>query len=146
MQTGTGHSARVVTLASGSVDEAVAAARTVSYNLATWRMGALLHASNNVVFGTNTLVAKVTRNEAAARTEYALSRHASENGAPTLAPVIAPAGVGDFTVVVWPRAWPHESTSGTDAARALHQLLPMLACSGRSAQASLARPMRSANK
>lgn len=109
-------------LASESVDEAVAAARAVLGSLGHLADGSVLHASNNVVFGTSTLVAKVTREEAAARTEYLLSRHASENGAPTLAPASAPIVVGDFSVVVWPRARPHGNICRTDTAYALRDV------------------------
>lgn len=66
-----------------------------------------------------TYVAKATRAEFVAEREYLLSDRAARMGAPTLPPVMPPVAVGDFTVLVWPRAEPCEEASPGDAARTL---------------------------
>jgi hypothetical protein len=83
---------------------------------------AVLHATNNVVVSAGDFVAKVITNNAVAHREYLLAQHASSVGAPAFTPVMPPATLDDFTIVVWPRGAIADTASRRDAAVALRSV------------------------
>jgi len=117
-----GHSVLMFAVPADSLGDAVEAARSVLAGLVDVSEAVVLHASNNVVVGAGAYVAKATCDEFVAEREYLLSDRATQMGAPTLPPVMPPMAVGDFTVLVWPRAEPCDEVFPRDAARALVQI------------------------